>query len=131
MIAGGLLANTSLHGGVTTGAKAQVRSSHPTEYRLEQNYPNPFNPGTVIRYGLPSRANVRISVFNTLGQKVAEMVNGDYDAGYHEVLFEASALASGMYLYRMQVRPLDSAQGRDSKGGTGDFVQARRLILLR
>jgi hypothetical protein len=72
-----------------------------------------------------------LTVFNTLGQKVATLVQGEQEAGYHEAVFDASGLASGMYVYRLQVRPLNSAMGRDSKSGAGDFVQARRLLLLR
>jgi hypothetical protein len=70
-------------------------------------------------------------VFNTLGQDVAILQNGEQEAGYHEVKFDGSGLSSGVYFYRMQVRPLDSAIGRDSKRGAGYFVQTRKLLLLR
>ena len=83
---------------------------------LSQNYPNPFNPSTTIRYGLPSRSHVTLSIFNTLGQQVATLVEGEMEAGYHEVQFDASGLASGVYLYRLQA---------------GDFVQTKRLLLLK
>ncbi len=103
----------------------------PLTYQLYQNYPNPFNPSTTIRYDLPSRSHVILTVFNTLGQQVATLVQGEREAGYHEVKFDASELASGVYLYRMQVRPLDSAIGRDSKSGAGEFVQTRKFVLLQ
>ena len=103
----------------------------PAGFLLHQNYPNPFNPTTTIRYGLPDRSHVTLIVFNTLGQQVAQLVDGDMDAGYHELRFDASGLSSGVYLYRMQVRPLDSAIGRDSKSGAGSYVDARKLVLLR
>jgi Secretion system C-terminal sorting domain len=103
----------------------------PRTSSLFQNYPNPFNPSTTIRYGLPNRSHVTLSVFNTLGQQVAQLVNGDLESGYHDVQFDGSGLSSGVYLYRVQVRPLDSAIGRDSKSGAGDFVQTRSLLLLR
>jgi len=103
----------------------------PDRFTLLQNYPNPFNPSTTIRYGLPSRSHVTLTVFNTLGQQVAVLQNGGQQAGYHETVFDASALASGVYLYRLRVRPLDSAIGRDSKSGAGEFVQTRKLVLLQ
>jgi hypothetical protein len=83
---------------------------------LDQNYPNPFNPSTTIRYGLPSMAHVTLSIFNTLGQQVATLVNETQDAGYHDARFDASGLASGVYFYRMQA---------------GNFIQAKKLLLLR
>ena len=74
----------------------------PTQFTIDQNYPNPTNPSTKISYTIPNRTHVTLSVFNTLGQKVAELVNGDKDAGAYSVTFDASGLASGVYLYRME-----------------------------
>jgi hypothetical protein len=87
-----------------------------TSYELAQNYPNPFNPSTTIRYGLPQRSHVTLAVFNTLGQQVATLVQSEQEAGNHEAAFDASGLASGVYLYRLQA---------------GDFVQTKRFVLLR
>ncbi|HUI09547.1 MAG TPA: FG-GAP-like repeat-containing protein [Bacteroidota bacterium] len=88
----------------------------PSRAALEQNFPNPFNPGTTIGYSLPQQSHVIISVHNTLGQQVAELVDGEVQAGYHEVRFDASNLASGIYFYRMRA---------------GSFVQSRKLLLIR
>ena len=85
-------------------------------FRLDQNYPNPFNPSTTIRYGLPTRAHVTLAVFNTLGQKVATLVQGEQEAGDHEVRFDATNLASGVYLCRLQA---------------GSFLETKKLSLLR
>jgi hypothetical protein len=74
---------------------------------------------------------VHLTVFNALGQQVAQLVNGGMEAGYHEVKFDGSGLSSGVYFYRIRVRPLDSSQGRDSRRGAGDFVQTRKLIVMR
>jgi len=73
----------------------------PMSFALEQNYPNPFNPNTTIRYTLPEKADVVLTVFNTLGQRVAALSQGERGAGVHEVVFDASALPSGVYFYRL------------------------------
>jgi hypothetical protein len=101
--------------GQVTGIDAG-RSRIPTAFGLEQNYPNPFNPSTTIHYGLPNKTDAQLSVFNTLGQQVARLVNGDMEAGYHEVKFNGSGLSSGVYFYRLQA---------------GSFVETRKLILVR
>ncbi len=73
----------------------------PTEFTMFQNYPNPFNPTTQISYGIPQSAHVTIEVYNSLGQKVADLVNEFKPAGYHVVAFEATQFASGIYFYRI------------------------------
>jgi hypothetical protein len=93
-----------------------VTRDWPHEFLLHQNYPNPFNPSTTIRYGLPQRSNVTLAVYNTLGQQVTVLQNGEQEAGYHEVKFEASNLPSGVYFYRLQA---------------GGFVQSRKFMLVR
>lgn len=74
----------------------------PNQYQLSQNYPNPFNPSTTIKFSLPEKANVKLIVYNNLGQQVAEIVNSSMEPGYHQVQFDASKLASGMYIYRLE-----------------------------
>ena len=88
----------------------------PSGFALLQNYPNPFNPSTTIRYGLPSRSHVTLTVFNMLGQQVATLVEGEQEAGYHEAVFDASGLASSVYLYRLQA---------------GNQVESRKMILMK
>ena len=88
----------------------------PVSYQVLQNYPNPFNPTTTIRYGLPQRSSVTLTVYNTLGELVATLVNGSQDAGYHEAKFDGSNLASGVYFYRIQA---------------GSFIQSKKLLLVR
>ncbi len=71
----------------------------PTQYALEQNYPNPFNPSTIISFGLPEAGNVKLMVFNILGQEITTLVNETMNAGKYNVQFDASNLPSGIYFY--------------------------------
>jgi hypothetical protein len=75
--------------------------SAPKEFKLEQNYPNPFNPTTTIQYQLPADAKVTLKIYDILGSEVTTLVNEDQEAGYKEVKFNATNLASGMYIYRL------------------------------
>ncbi len=79
-------------------------------FSLDQNYPNPFNPSTFINYKTSEAGHVRISVFNTLGQKVAELVNGFKPAGDYKVRFDAVNLASGIYLYKLEVNEMSAVK---------------------
>ncbi len=88
----------------------------PDAYALGQNYPNPFNPSTTIRYGVPARSHVTLAVFNMLGQHVATLVHREEEAGYHEVVFDASGLSSGIYMYRLTA---------------GEFTDIKRSVLVR
>ena len=74
----------------------------PTGFALFQNYPNPFNPSTVIELSLPEATDVSLNIYNTLGQKVTELVNGKLEAGYHKYQWNASNLTTGMYLYELR-----------------------------
>ncbi len=76
--------------------------TEPTSFRLHQNYPNPFNPSTTITYSLDKAGAVNISVFNLMGQKVAELVNETKSAGSYNVIWDAANAASGMYYYRLE-----------------------------
>jgi FtsP/CotA-like multicopper oxidase with cupredoxin domain len=88
----------------------------PSEFTLQQNYPNPFNPSTRIRYGLPIRAHVLLTVFSALGQKVSVLRDGEQEAGYHEVRFDGANLPSGVYFCRIQA---------------GVFTDTKELLLIR
>jgi len=74
---------------------------NPEEVELKGNYPNPFNPVTNITFSLPERQNIEMSVYNLLGQQVAQLYNGELSAGQHTLEFKANGLSSGIYLYRL------------------------------
>jgi endo-1,4-beta-xylanase len=88
----------------------------PTEVALEQNFPNPFNPATVVRYQLPVGGEVRLAVFDVMGREVAELASGRKPAGSYEVRFNASSLASGVYLCRLTA---------------GGFTRTMKMVLAR
>lgn len=73
----------------------------PVSFTLNQNYPNPFNPSTVISYKLAQSSKVTLEVFDVMGRKVATLVNRNEPAGLQTVTFDASSLASGVYIYRL------------------------------
>jgi hypothetical protein len=85
-------------------------------YELSQNYPNPFNPSTVISFAIPASGLVTLKVFNLLGEEVAKLVNGIKKAGNYKVSFNASNLASGVYIYKIQA---------------GKFSAAKKMMLIK
>ena len=101
----------------TTGMRTSIEDELiPQEYLLSQNYPNPFNPSTQIQYALPEATQVILEVFNSVGQKVMELVNGRQSAGYHTATFDASGLSSGVYLYKLT---------------TPSFTETKKMLLIK
>lgn len=97
--------NEDIHYFTILGWSMQAEApSLPEEFSLTQNYPNPFNPSSTILYELPERAEVTLSVYNMLGQRVALLIDGEVQPGRHEAVFEASNLSSGNYIARFSAR---------------------------
>lgn len=88
---------------------------------MYQNYPNPFNPTTTIKFALKQDAMVNLKIYNILGQEVATLVNGHLTAGLKTINFNAANLASGVYIYRLEV------VGQDG----GKFVNTKKMMLLK
>lgn len=93
-----------------------VPNSLPTKFSLSQNYPNPFNPATTIKYDLPVSGFVTLKLYNLLGQEVATLVNQEQKTGEYIVDFDASNLASGIYMYSIKA---------------GNFSLAKKMVLLK
>ena len=87
-----------------------------TSYALDSNYPNPFNPTTQISYQLPENSFVNLVVYNTIGQKVAELVNQEQTSGKYTVKFDAADLPSGVYIYKLQA---------------GEFSDVKKMLLTK
>ncbi len=92
---------------VASGVLRETDEAMPSEFQLMANYPNPFNPSTTIRYAVPMSSPVRLSVFDTLGRRVAVLVDSQQKAGWHDVTFQSGSLSSGMYFYRMEAGALN------------------------
>ncbi len=110
------LKQIDLDGQYNYSNEIEVEVNSPKSFVLEQNYPNPFNPSTIIRYSVPKDGMITLSVFNLLGEKVATLVNGMVKAGSYEVSFDASALAAGIYLYKLE---------------SADFSNTRKMMLIK
>jgi hypothetical protein len=89
----------TLNENLTTNVKDQ--NFIPAEFRLEQNYPNPFNPSTVIKFAVSEKSMTTLKVYDIIGREIATLINEERDAGWYEQSFDASALSSGIYIYRL------------------------------
>ncbi len=96
--------------------EVEVDAAGPLSFNLDQNYPNPFNPTTNIKFSVPESGNVKLSVYNLVGEEVAVLVNGFSQAGTFEVTFDASNLSTGVYLYKLQ---------------SANSVQTKKMMLLK
>ncbi|MFI5237555.1 MAG: T9SS type A sorting domain-containing protein [Ignavibacteriales bacterium] len=103
-------------GSFTYSSEVNVDFEIPLNFMLGQNYPNPFNPSTKIKFAIPSETEVHLNVYNTLGQKVADIINGSLKPGHHEVVFDAASLTSGIYFYRLE---------------TDQFVDVKKMIIIK
>ncbi len=99
---------------VATSVETEYNS--PSRYTLSQNYPNPFNPTTTINFSLPKESKVKLTLFDSIGREVALITSKEYSAGTHSINYNASNLASGVYLYRIEA---------------GSFVQSKKMVLLK
>ncbi len=101
---------------LTLGTDSHV-SDIPAEYNLAQNYPNPFNPSTKIKFSLKAESEVKLVVYNLLGEMIQELVNNKIAAGNHEYTFNSDGLPSGTYIYRLEAN--------------NEFISTRKMMLLK
>jgi hypothetical protein len=88
----------------------------PLTFSLEQNYPNPFNPSTNIKYSVAKNGDVKLAVYNLIGEEVNVLVSGQVDAGFYEIKFDATALPSGIYFYRLNA---------------GNYIETKKMLLIK
>jgi hypothetical protein len=135
LIGAGKNETTTISGGfwtsiteITTSTEQIEESSLPQEFSLDQNYPNPFNPITTISWQSPVGSWQTLEVYDMLGRKIATLVDEFKPAGSYEVEFNAAELSSGTYFYRLQAT---LPGGRQVGGQAGEFVETKKLILMK
>lgn len=96
--------------------KGNSDNINPQEFILYQNYPNPFNPATKIAFNIPEESFVNLTVFNTAGEKIATLISGEMNKGYHEITWDAGEQASGVYFYQLK---------------SGPYTDEKKMILLK
>ena len=100
----------------STGINDHSNNTLPKSFDLSQNFPNPFNPSTIISYSLPSSSDVKLIIYNSIGQAIKVLENGFKNAGNYSVNFNASDIPSGIYFYKLEA---------------GQFSQIKKMILLK
>ncbi len=102
----------------------EAPATFPKTFSLEHNYPNPFNPVTSIRYTIPERCFVRLTIWNMLGELVQELVSDEKDTGVYENSFKAENLPSGVYLVKLEAHPVSGLERKD-------FISTKKMILVK
>lgn len=104
------LNNVEIVGSTESAVSVDETNVLPVEFELKQNYPNPFNPTTTISFSIAKQGYVNLSVYNSLGEKIATLISKELNAGYHAVIFDASNLSSGVYFYRLEADGFNSVK---------------------
>jgi len=107
---------SDISGGYQYYKTIAVQLDIPEKYSLDQNYPNPFNPSTRISFSLPISEYVELKVYNVMGEEAAVLLSGFVEAGFHSIIFDAKALGSGIYFYKMK---------------TNSFVCTKKMLLIK
>ena len=110
------LKQIDLNGAFNYSDEVNVEVKSVYTFFLDQNYPNPFNPATTIKFGVKEKSNVRIDIFNSIGETVKTILNEEKEPGNYSIDFNAVDLPSGVYLYQVKA---------------GSFIETRKMILLK
>jgi hypothetical protein len=94
----------------------------PKEYTLYQNYPNPFNPATTIKYSLPFDSHVRIAIYSILGELMDVVVDEVKEVGFHDYIWNATNLASGVYIYSIEAK---------SVSGEKNYTSVKKMMIMK
>jgi len=115
---GTVISDMGAYGGADSGLVGIdiPQTTTPAKFSLVHNYPNPFNASTIIRYELPVQSHLKIDIFDALGRIVTTLRNGMETAGYHQVVWDAGDISSGMYFYKLQVN---------------DYGEVKKMMLVK
>ncbi len=97
-------------------SEIELEVGNPLTYSLEQNYPNPFNPITTINFAIPVSGNVKLYIYNSLGERIESLENGFLESGFHKVSWNASKYSSGVYFYELE---------------SGNYNSVKKMILIK
>jgi hypothetical protein len=97
-------------------SELELEVGTPLTYSLEQNYPNPFNPITTMNFAIPVSGNVKLYIYNSLGERIESLVNGFLESGFHKVIWNASKYSSGVYFYELE---------------SGNYNSVKKMILIK
>ena len=111
---------------VITGVKDEELAAIPSDFALYQNYPNPFNPSTEIKYEIPFVSQVNLTLFNSKGQRIGELIDEELSAGFHSITWDGldgqgNRVGSGVYFYRLEAR----------SPGSKPFTSTMKMLLLK
>ena len=101
---------------IPVGTDKLSQDKLPNSFRLSQNYPNPFNPSTVISYQLPVNSKVSLKIYDLLGREIATLVNEEQSAGWKQVEWNATSVASGIYFYKLQAN---------------NFIETKKMLVIK
>mgnify|MGYP003640488196 CR=1 FL=1 len=107
---------SSLNSSILT-SNERIEGDLPKDFSLSQNYPNPFNPSTNIEFSLPKTSRLRLEIFNSIGMRIAVLMDGEKSAGFYSVKFDAASYSSGMYFYRLVAN--------------GSVIATKKMILIK
>lgn len=110
------LQQVDFDGSINYSNEIFVDVNSPNEFNLYQNYPNPFNPSTTISFSLPLQSDIQLDIYSINGELISNILNGNYEAGFHSVVFDVSNLSSGTYIYRITA---------------GSYTESRKMTVLK
>ena len=117
------------NGGITFCTQGEginkISDNIPNGFVLSQNYPNPFNPSTSIKFSVPQKSIVIITIYNVLGEEISKLVNEEFSPGTYETNWNAANYPSGVYYYQLIAKPSDRLERSDG------YTETKKMVLIK